>query len=740
MEYFAHSLAGRPLDEWHRLEDHLRTVSELAGDFAATFGARDWGRMAGFLHDEGKYSPQFQQMIRGSLPDAHCETKAGRIDHSTPGAKSASRRWPDGPGRLLAYVIAGHHAGLPDGASTEESCLTKRLERSSADFSSPASPIPTGEPADDSQLPSTIAESLSLPFPIPQENPGFRLSFFTRMLYSCLVDADFLDTERFVQPEKTDWRKGYPTLHHLDSLLMEHLRQLPSRVESNPVNAKRQEILQACLAAADWPPGFFSLTVPTGGGKTLSSLAFALRHALKHGLDRIIYVIPYTSIIEQNAAVFREILGDRAVLEHHCNFESTEEDMLSRLASENWDAPLVVTTSVQFFESLFAHRSSRCRKLHRIASSVVILDEAQMLPVELLRPCVEALRELTELYRTTVVFCTATQPALRANGTFPGLTGIREIVPDPPALYATMRRVKIHRLPALENDELAERLRSHKQVLCVVNTRRHARQLYEHLRETERARHLSALMCPAHRSRVLDEIRFALASNAPCWVVSTQLVEAGVDVDFPVVYRAMAGVDSIAQAAGRCNREGKAAEGEVLVFESAENPPPPGLLRQCAQEAAGVMRRHDDLLHPAAVEDYFQSLYWTKGRESLDKHRILASLEEGVRKLDFPFRRIGEEFRLIREDSRGVIIPWGEAGQKFIRELRSTLYPAQLLRSLQRYTVAVYPQEWAALNQAGALDLVHGQFAVLLRPELYSPELGLQVEGLSSWKAEDFVI
>ena len=390
------------------------------------FGAGDWGYLAGIWHDLGKYSQEFQRYLTlTGDADAHIEAKPGRVDHSTAGAQHAFGKSKN-EGKLMAYAIAGHHAGLLNGKDNEGSCLAARLQKV----------IPSWDACPDWLLRLPILKEL--PFPLDKNSFCFQLSFFARMVYSCLVDADFLDTERFMDEEKSQWRQGYPSLEILHAKLKAHLEQLTAKASPTPINGHRADILKHCIDAADQQPGLFSLTVPTGGGKTLSSLAFAMKHALRFGRKRIIYVIPYTSIIEQNAAVFRDILGEDAVLEHHSNFDPEEEDHRSRLAAENWDAPLIVTTNVQFFESLFACRSSRCRKIHRIADSVVILDEAQMLPVPLLKPSLEVLRELALNYRTTIVLCTATQPALSTSETFKdGLEGVREIIPDPAALYET---------------------------------------------------------------------------------------------------------------------------------------------------------------------------------------------------------------------------------------------------------------------------------------------------------------
>lgn len=717
--YYAHSLKDRPCDEWQLIETHLKQVAEKAGTFARDFKAEDWAYLAGLWHDIGKYSEDFQKRINaGADINAHIENSK-RPDHSTAGAKHAFKALGE-IGKILAYAIAGHHAGLPNGKANEESCLMKRLDKK----------VP-----DHSVYPDEILKirQLNSPFKLQKSRCGFQMSFFIRMLYSCLVDADFLDTERFVDKEKAAWREGYPTLEVLYEKLTKHLEKFAD-CKGN-INQERAKILQHCLDAAEKPQGLFSLAVPTGGGKTLSSLAFAMKHAIQHGLKRIIYVIPYTSIIEQNAGVFREILGEDAVLEHHSNFEAKEEDQRSRLASENWGAPLVVTTNVQFFESLFHNRSSRCRKIHNIVNSVVILDEAQMIPVPLLMPCIEALRELSLSYRTTIVLCTATQPALDKRDNFKGLENIHPIIPDPPALYKAFKRVETSYLGELSDDDIASKLSEYQRVLCVVNTRKHARLLYEKIGKQQGTYHLSALMCPAHRSEKLQEIRKALDEKKPCRVVSTQLVEAGVDIDFPVVYRSAAGIDSIAQAAGRCNREGRLEKGDVFVFTPEEGLPA-GEFRLNAQIAEMVMPHHQDLLSLEAVREYFERLYWQKGQDQLDKHGILKLLEEDAPRGNFPFREVAEKFQLIEDKTESIVIPWDDKAKDLISSLRHSEYPMSVFRKLQRYTVQAYPDVLRSLEIAKVVERVQDQYCVLIHKDLYRDDLGLCPEDPTFCKVE----
>jgi len=727
-KYYAHSLGGEPPEKWQPLEEHLKNVAEMARSFAESFGAGDWGYLAGLWHDLGKYSEAFQQRLGAAEgTDAHIETKPGRVDHSTAGAQHAFNLLKD-KGKILAYAIAGHHAGIPNGKANESSDITNRLKKTVYDYFAFQDNL--------INVPTTLND---LPFTLNKKRFGFQLSFFIRMVFSCLVDADFLDTEAFIDSDKSLWRKGYPDLSEMDNRLTSALNNLTASANDTPINKHRAIILRNCLDAAESPQGLFSLTVPTGGGKTLSSLAFAMKHALKHGLERIIYVIPYTSIIEQNAAVFRDILGEDVMLEHHSNFEPEEEDHRSRLAAENWDAPLIVTTNVQFFESLYSCRSSRCRKAHNIAKSVVILDEAQMLPVPLLRPCMEVLRELSSAYKATIVLCTATQPAFSTNEHFKdGLDGVQEIIPDPAKLYNLFKRIHIEILPELSDADLADRLNIHSQVLCIVNTRKHARLVFESIRHQEDCYHLSALMCPAHRTKKFKVIRRALSSGLPCRVVSTQLIEAGVDIDFPVVYRCAAGIDSIAQAAGRCNREGKLSEGgKVKVFLSKTGLPT-GHFRRAAETAQTVMRHHDDLLSLEAVEEYFRNLYWMNG-EKLDEHHILDDLNEGKIKGDFPFRVVDEKFRIIKDAMEPIIIPWNKDAEKIIQGLRYAIYPASFARKAQRFTVQVPPRVLSSLEHAGSVERLNDHYCMLINMDLYSDDLGLCPEDPTFHRPESLI-
>lgn len=729
---YAHTLSGRPEEEWQSLEAHLHGVADLASSFGREAGMEEWARLAGLWHDLGKYSDAFQVYLRSAGEgDAHMSEMQGKTDHSTGGAQHAVARFGL-RGHLLAYPIAGHHSGLLDGIGTG-ACLEARLLKEVEPWTSAPAHVTDQPPP---ELPSFLKEAF-------ERNPRdpCSVAFFTRMLFSCLVDADFLDTEAFMNPLQSRDRPSWPAdiVTRMGRSLRGHIDGFDP--EPTEVNLRRAEVLEACRTAAQRPPGLFSLTVPTGGGKTLSSLSFALDHAVQHGLRRVIYVIPFTSIIEQSADVFRKAMSGLRedgipdpVVEHHSSLDPEPETATSRLAAENWDAPLIVTTGVQFYESLFANRSSRCRKLHNLARSVIILDEAQTLPVDYLHPCLKALDELQRNYGSTIVLCTATQPAVHQREGFP--IGLRlgaenEIVPEPEALYRALKRVKVEQAGPLTDAELADRLRREEQVLCIVNTRGHARRLSDLLEASDEHVHLSALMCPAHRSARLAEIRSRLDGGHPCRVVSTRLIEAGVDIDFPVVYRSLAGLDSIAQAAGRCNRNGTLPFGSTVVFEP-EAGSSEAFLADTAGSARQVLPLYDDPLSLEAVEHYFRLYYWDQSGR-WDAKRILNEFQLDQNPdlpLLFGFRRAAERFRIIEETGRPVIVPWGKEGPRLCEDLRNSWEtpPVRLLRKLQRYTVQVPARTWEASRES-AFEIVHDQYAVLYDMESnYSDRTGLILE------------
>jgi len=740
-QYIAHA-AKDGNGNWrppHDLADHLASVAVLAACFARNFG-EDWARLAGQWHDLGKYRPRFQNYIRTvtgfEAADAHIEGKPGRSPHSTAGALLACDTFNE-TGRVLAYLIAGHHAGLDDwhsGLNERLDELTSREEIDQALAENPPAHILDA---------GTFKPDLRT-ITIPGGGKGFAL--WVRMLFSCLVDADFLDTEAYMAPDKASGRESWPDIPELLAQFNFFMNSLAARAESTPVNRLRADILAQCRTKAAEAPGLFSLTVPTGGGKTLSSLAFALEHAKAHGKRRIIHVIPYTSIIEQTADIFRSVFGE-AVIEHHSNAEAVpaKENHKSRLACENWDAPIVVTTNVQFFESLFAAKTSRCRKLHNIVDSVVVLDEAQLLPPEFLQPILDVLNLLTRHYGVTVVISTATQPALSSRSYFDaqqnidGLENVREIVADPDALYRALERVNVT-LPAdmqasTDWDTLAGELDACDSVLAIVNRRNDARELWQ--RMPEGTMHLSALMCGAHRSQVIASIKARLKAGIPTRVISTQLVEAGVDVDFPVVYRALAGLDSIAQAAGRCNRGGKLERGEVVVFV-----PPIGKLPDMVKKgvATSITVLHgvseSPLTRPLFAR-YFEQFYYAC---DLDKQQIRADLKMNGkldRELAVDFRTAAEKFKLVQDEDRVpvVVLYRGLDGSddsvdKWLATLRKEGPQRWLMRKLQRYTVNIHSREAMKLLEQGDIEEMMPGLFVQVSDWLYDPVLGLNPNGL----------
>ncbi|MCK0206696.1 CRISPR-associated endonuclease Cas3'' [Starkeya koreensis] len=761
----AHSLAGRPRDEWETLAEHSAAVGALAASFAEPLGWAEVLRLAATLHDIGKASPEFQAYIAG-------ERFSGG-DHSSAGARIALDHYGKGPGRalgtLLAAIIAAHHAGLADGSD-----LNRRMEAAHhlvpADWQHHAGALPD-------------AAALTPRAPPPAGGPkGFAWAFLLRMLFSCLVDADFIATEGFyarATGERIE-RGNHTDLVVLRDRLAAFMAEKRASAPSTPLNALRAGILDHAMAKAALPPGLFSLTVPTGGGKTLASLSFALEHAVRHGLRRVILVIPYTSIIEQSAQVFREALGAQDdVLEHHASFDweaargrraadDEAPDALAKLqrAAENWDVPIVVTTAVQFFESLFANRTSRCRKLHNIAGSVVVLDEVQTLPLPLLLPSLAAIEQLALNYRTSVILCTATQPALRRiDGALLDakrvplgldLPEARELAPDPAGLYARLRRVAVERrTDPVPDATIAARFAEQPQMLCIVNTRGHARALFDAIRALPGAVHLSTLMCARHRRRVLADLRAKLKAREPVRLVATSLIEAGVDISFPEVWRAAAGIDAIAQAAGRCNREGELKDaagtpglGRVVVFEPAEGHLQHDI-RLRWQAAQPVFDKHADPLGLDAVKQYFAELYWQKGEaaKAFDAAKveaypgILPAIGDAASGLDSPFRSIAEAFRMIDEEAmEPVVVPWkADPQDDDARSLLARIAAAELprtadLRRLQQYVVPIPKKARDEWLLRGVLTPVHRSLGeAMLRfadDAHYRPETGVDLANM----------
>ncbi|WP_258546013.1 CRISPR-associated helicase Cas3' [Marinobacter pelagius] len=718
----------------------MQKVAKLSGTRADEFQSAGWGVAAGLWHDLGKYRGAFQEYIRDASgferENAHVENPQ-RVTHSTAGAVHAINQWPSVPGYIIAYLIAGHHAGLPDWSGNRGS-LQFRLQEAGPEYSEAMA----------ARIPEYLlrADQPEVPY---QARSTDSISLWMRLLFSCLVDADFLDTESYMAPERVNQRGRLPKLSELHPVFFERMSRLQKASDDTSLNCTRKAIFDACQRSAPEPSGIFGLTVPTGGGKTLASLGFALEHARKHGKLRVIYAIPFTSIIEQNAAVFREFLGEEAVLEHHSSLDVDpgSERAGSRLAAENWDAPLIVTTNVQLFESLFASRTSRCRKLHNLVNSIVILDEAQQIPRDFHEPITRVMQQMSDHFGVTWVLCTATQPdlgkQLDAFGgvLHTGLDNIREIIPDPAELAGQLKRVDIEMPPNPDEttswESLAEQLSQEDCVLVVVNKRQDARTLYDLLPEGSDTYHLSANMCAEHRSRILAEIRHKLSerrggSEMPLRVVSTQLIEAGVDVDFPVVYRAMAGLDSIAQAAGRCNREGRMADrGRVVVFQP-EQLPPPGFLRQAAQVTLKLLRsgQLNEPLSPQAIQAFFTDLNTQGDRDKHGICKLLKAESSPDAPLGIQFREAAEKFRLIDDRGVGVVVPFCPEEyeetpvDQWLAMLEQDGSQKWVHRKLQRYSVTLPESLAKQLHVLGAIYERAGKFVV--EYSHYHPIWGVQ--------------
>lgn len=704
MEYIAHRIPET--GEEQSVLEHLTQTAKLAAAFAESFGASQIAYRCGLLHDVGKYSAKFQRRIRGAEI---------RVDHSTAGALEANAlRDP-----ITALCICGHHGGLPDlgsrvADSPESATFCGRLKRKvGVDI----------EPYDAFRTEVTVPAAAP---PVHLLGGNANSFFFAHMLYSCLVDADFLDTEHFMAQGGVQRGAFAP--------LDKYLEELESYIDpwwdaKTELNKRRCAILRALIDGADAAKGLFTLTVPTGGGKTISSMAFALKHALKHGMKRIIYVIPYTSIIEQTQDVFEKVFGVGNVVAHYANvqYNSDENGRVGDkryLAAENWDAPVIITTNVQFFESLFANRSSSCRKLHNIAQSVLIFDEAQMLPVPYLKPCVYAISQLVQSYGCSAVLCTATQPALTPLfKEYLPQQPIRELCPQVQENFTFFKRTRFEKCGVLSDEALAQRLGGEKQVLCVVNNRKQAQALYKLLPQ-EGSHHLSTTMTPEHRRAVIKEIRQRLKDGLPCRVVSTSLIEAGVDLDFPVAYRALAGLDSMIQAAGRCNREGKRPLDDSVVYLFDTEQKPPQMLEQNIAAARRVLEQYEDITAPDAIKAYFDFLLYTlKDASALDLKQIMQTITGGT----MPFAQIANAFRIIESAEYTLYVPRDEQSRKLVEKLRRGEIDRSLMRTLGQYAVGVYPWHFRELDRTGAVERVPAadNAAILLDGNLYSDRTGL---------------
>ena len=693
-------------------EEHSIGVSNLAATFADKIGFGDWGMVLGMLHDKGKEQHEFQRYIR-KVSGYMSEIKnVERTPHAYVGALMAQQLYPKFfP--LLSMPIMAHHAGLYD--------YTDFLERMKAE-------MPTG-----------IQNENCLNLEMPKNKPFKPQDFhhLVRVLYSCLVDADFLNTEEFMDEARAESRKKQKPISELLPLLEQYLSELSEKSAMTELNVLRSSIQELCRQSAPEIPGFYSLTVPTGGGKTLSSLLWAMLHAVRHGKDRIIIAIPYTSIIVQTAAILRKIFGAENVLEHHSVFDAEVafneygEDidgmkLSQRLATENWDYPIVVTTNVQLFQSMFSNKPSSCRKLHNVCNSVLILDEVQMLPMEHLQPIVDGLSAYQRLFNTSVLFTTASQPVLcgEHRGCNPmvklkGLSSVKEIIPDEMCLHDKLRRVNLHidKQP-VDYDALAEKLLQHDKVLCIVNTRKDAQEVYSRLPQEGCVYHLSRMMCSAHIQKVIAVIKDALKNPEVkiIRVVATQLIEAGVDIDFPIVFRQEAGLDSVLQAAGRCNREGKLGISDAYVF-SFNHPLPPGTLSKGSNTLKNMIGV-SDWFAPETMEDYFIRLY--RNSDTFDK----AEVEERMKPGELYFETISKEFRLIDDKGINVVVNY-EHSMELVHEIKEKGISYDLMKRLSKYMVNLRERDFRKLMKERLLDEVIDGIYVLSDRAQYDVSTGL---------------
>lgn len=701
------------------LKEHLVNVGELCGRFAGKFGFEDVGRVLGLLHDVGKYSDDFQNRIQHSGP---------KVDHSTAGAKIAKEcfgdKWQQLSDILFGYAIAGHHSGLCDAGSEVDASGTKsylgRMKKV----------IPEcGAWSDEIQIPKVdfprFPEGSVEPFHYKKNDLYF--SFLTRMLYSCLVDADFLDTEKFMKNGKQERDSG-ESLSVILKKATDHVAKKGWLEPANKdnLNGRRREILQACIGSGrNQKPGFYRLTVPTGGGKTVSSFMFALEHAVKNKMDRIIYVAPFTTIIEQNASVLKKLAGEYNVLEHHSSFDfdATEELRKLELATENWDVPIVVTTNVRFFESFYGNKSSQCRKLHNVANSVIIFDEVQSLPDEYLLPCLETIKQLTQYYGCSSVFCTATQPSL--DQMLGDITPF-ELCPNVKEQFAAFKRHRFENKGVVTEDDLVDQLSREKQALCVVNTRAIAQSLYRKLGSNSGIYCLSTLMTPRDRKIAIKEIKERLDRKDRCVVISTSLIEAGVDLDFKNVYRQLAGIDSILQAAGRCNRGGieDSEDCKVYVFQF-EEPCTRGEQSRKASVAQVLLEKGRSLEDLRIINDYFSELY-ALDADSHDQKGILNLFSyPGTEQ----FQEAAQKMTMIEKRGVDLIVPNPEIEDLIARLKYGGGLSKEDFRRLQKFIIQIPSWEKDALLHESQITQVENMVNLyqLEDSTRYTSKMGLDL-------------
>lgn len=684
--------------EYQLIVEHLNNVSRICKEITNKIGFGEIGSILGKMHDIGKYSDDFQRRIRGENI---------QVDHATAGGKELEAMYIAKEldtllYRVMAQVSVGHHSGLGDLGNSARGYI-KRIKGEICDYNNWKI---ENEIQGFSKL-STIEKLNQLN--IESKTLSFTIQFLQRFLFSALVDADRIDAQNFLNKEAQQLMSEVENIGILKLKFEKFMIDLQRNAKQSQINKIRTKIYNQCIEKSEKSTGFYTLSVPTGGGKTLASMGFALNHALKNKQERIIYAIPYTSIIEQNAKIYVDIFGKKNVLEHHCNYENpykenSKESLGLKLAQENWYNPIIVTTNVQLFGTLFSEKPSRARKLHNIANSVIVLDEVQSIPINYVKPCMEALKELVRNYNCTIVLCSATQPEFEKNGGFETETDMTEIITDRNQLFKEMTRVKEEFIGRQSIDALTNLIEEQNQVLCIVNTKKHARQLFESIKKetdnNEGYYHLSTNMCPIDRTETIKKIREQLELGNHCKVISTQLIEAGVDIDFPVVYRAIAGLDSIAQAAGRCNREGKQKNGKIYVFE------PDFLMKGYLQRTADISKplliEGNNFIQLECIKRYFLKLYNIEQNE-LDLQEVFKFCN-GALEFGFEFKEIDHRFKLIDEVGYPLIIPKNAEAWKNVNKLRFVKKGLKgVLKKLAPYTINVKKYELDQLVELGVI-------------------------------------
>lgn len=712
MNYLAHTKDGKTfVDEnsGQSVIDHLKNTAQYTKKFTQNFNSSEIGELLGLLHDYGKYSDGFQAYIRGAKQ---------KSPHSIIGALQLCKMLGK-EGEFLSMPISGHHSGLnnfgnKNALSSHKYFLENSVAPNISQNELSINEIKTNNLIDRSKFQGDYKQ--------------YALSVWIKMLFSCLVDADRIDTEEFC----TDIKRKTLSLDY--NILEEKLDNFIPKSNGEKLNILRNKILQSCISAAEKPQGLFTLTVPTGGGKTLSSLAFAIKHAKKHSLKRIIYVIPYTSIIEQNAQVFKACLGEEFVLEHHSNIITDyEKDFKAKWAAENWDIPIVVTTNVQFFESYYSNKPSSCRKLHNLSESVIIFDEAQNIPINYFSPCIYSICELVTNYNSTAVLCSATQPVIDKYK-YKNLQAT-EIAENPTALAEALKRVEYEFIGRKTDEEILQEIQKYTSALIIVNTRKHAFLLYEQLKKLHcNVCHLSTLITPLDRRKALEMVKSNLKNSKPVILISTSLIEAGVDIDFPVVLRAISGMDSIIQAGGRANREGKQAMGRVLVFEPTDAPAPKSQRNQINFTKEVIEVLGNDAFGLQGIKKYFTLLnaYAENSKEKIDSNNIIGDHSS------FEYKTVSCNFKLIEQNTHSIVIQ-SEANKSLIARVRKGEISSNLLRELGQYTVNIYKTEYDFLKSQNVIEDYNGVL-IMNTANFYSPTTGLKVFTQENLNAEFFEI